>query len=478
MTTVDTHRQAFIGGVWVDGGDGTIEVRSPHSGEVVGTVTRCSADDVDRAARAAQAAFPTWKQTPLVKRVDLLYRAYELCKERNEAIARQISQEMGKTIRESREEMVEYACEHFRRAAEDVLRYRGQVLPSTQERTAGKRIVVTQEPAGVVAVVTPWNFPVDIAAIAICYALAIGDTVIWKPSEHAPLSSAMLAEVFHDAGFPPGTVNMVTGEAEVGHAVVAHSGVSAVVFTGSTKTGEAIASSIGLKKRVLELGGNGPLIVRADADLERAADAAILGCYYLAGQCCTAAERLLVHDSVREDFIGHLTDRAGRLRVGDPLDETTDMGPLCNAGVLARTREHVDDAVASGAKIVLGGTTNGLYFAPTVLDRVTPEMLIAREETFGPVAPIMPFGTDDEAITIANATGYGLTAAVFTNDLRMAWRYAESLNHGTVMVNETTNYWDQLAPFGGRGKSGTGRELSSWMLDALTETKQIVFDIG
>jgi acyl-CoA reductase-like NAD-dependent aldehyde dehydrogenase len=330
----------------------------------------------------------------------------------------------------------------------------------------------------VVAVVTPWNFPVDIAAIAICYALAIGDTVVWKPSEYAPLSSAMLAEVFDEAGFPPGTINMVTGEGEVGHAVVAHPGVSAVVFTGSTRTGEAIASSIGLKKRVLELGGNGPLIVRSDADLERAADAAILGCYYLAGQCCTAAERLLVHESVREAFIGHLTDRAGRLRVGDPLDDATDMGPLCNAGVLARTREHVDDAVASGAKVVLGGTTNGLYFAPTVLDRVTPEMLIAREETFGPVAPVMSFATDDEAIATANATGYGLTAAVFTNDLRMAWRYAESLKHGTVLVNETTNYWDQLAPFGGRGKSGTGRELSSWMLDALTETKQIVFDIG
>jgi succinate-semialdehyde dehydrogenase / glutarate-semialdehyde dehydrogenase len=477
MTTVGTHRQAFIGGVWVDGGGGAIEVRSPHSGEVVGTVTRCTAEDVGHAVQAARAAFPGWRQTPLLKRVDLLYRAYELCKQRNEAIAHQISQEMGKTIRESREEMAEYACEHFRRAAEDVLRYRGQVLPSTQEWTAGKRIVVTQEPAGVVAVVTPWNFPVDIAAIAICYALAIGDTVVWKPSEYAPLSSAMLAEVFHEAGFPPGTVNMVTGEGGVGQAVVAHPGVSAVVFTGSTKTGEAIASSIGLKKRVLELGGNGPLIVRGDADLERAADAAILGCYYLAGQCCTAAERLLVHESVREAFIGHLTDRAGRLRVGDPLDEATDMGPLCNAGVLARTREHVDDAVASGAKVVLGGTTNGLYFAPTVLDRVTPEMLIAREETFGPVAPVMSFATDDEAITTANATGYGLTAAVFTNDLRMAWRYAESLNHGTVLVNETTNYWDQLAPFGGRGKSGTGRELSSWMLDALTETKQIVFDI-
>ncbi len=478
MTSTATYRQAYIGGAWVDGNDGVIEVRSPHSGEVVGTAARCTPAQADAAVRSAQAAFPGWKNTPLLDRVDLLYRAYALCKERNEAIARQISAEMGKTIRESREEMVEYACEHFRRAAEDVVRYRGQFLPSTQERTNRKRIVVTQEPAGVVAVVTPWNFPVDIAAIAVCYALAIGDTVVWKPSEYAPLSSAMLADIFHDAGFPAGTLNMVTGEGTAGRAVVEHPAVSAVVFTGSTRTGQALAPSIGLKNRVLELGGNGPIIVRADADLDRAADAAITGCFYLAGQCCTAAERVLVHESVRESFIGRLTERVKKLQVGDPLDESTDMGPLCNQGVLEQTRAHLEDAVARGATVVLGGAGNGLYFAPTVLDGVTQEMLIAQEETFGPVAPIISFTDDAEAIEIANATGYGLTAAVFTNDLRMAWQFAESLNHGTVLVNETTNYWDQLAPFGGRNRSGAGRELSSWMLDALTATKQIVFDIG
>jgi succinate-semialdehyde dehydrogenase/glutarate-semialdehyde dehydrogenase len=478
MATAAVDRKAFIGGQWTDGGGGIIEVRSPHSGEVAGTVPRCTTADVDRAVEAAAAAFPAWRQVPLLERVDLLYRAHALCRERSEQIARQISQEMGKTIRESREEMAEYACEHFRRAAEDMLRYRGQFLPSTQERTGSKRIVVSQEPAGVVAVVTPWNFPVDIAAITICYALAAGDTVVWKPSEYAPLSSAMLTEVLADAGFPSGAVNMVTGDGEAGQAMVAHPGVSAVVFTGSTRTGEEVAAVTGLKKRVLELGGNGPIIVRPDADLDRAADAAITGCFYLAGQCCTAAERLLVHESVHEAFVGRLTDRARRLRVGDPLDDATDMGPLCNEGVLKRTRRHVDDAVAQGATLVLGGTSNGLYFAPTVLTGVKPGMAIAQEETFGPVAPVMAFTTDAEAIETANATGYGLTAAVFTSDLRAAWHFAESLRHGTVLINETTNYWDQLAPFGGRGKSGTGRELSSWMLDALTETKQIVFDIG
>ncbi len=478
MTQVMARRQAFIGGGWCEGGDGVIEVRSPHSGEVIGTVARCNAADADRAVSAAASAFPAWRRTSLVERVELLYRAYELCRQRNEEIARQISLEMGKTIRESREEMVEYACEHFRRSAEDALRYRGQFLPSTQERTNRKRIIVSQEPAGVVAVVTPWNFPVDIAAITICYALAIGDTVVWKPSEYAPLSSAMLADIFADAGFPAGTVNMVTGEGAAGQALVSHPDVSAVVFTGSTRTGEAIAGAAGLKKRVMELGGNGPIIVRQDADIDRAADAAITGCFYLAGQCCTAAERLLVHESVHGAFVDRLADRAGKLRVGDPLDEATDMGPLCNPGVLDQTRAHVEDAIARGASVVLGGTSNGLYFSPTVLTGVTPDMAIAREETFGPVAPVIAYSRDEEAIGVANATGYGLTAAVFTNDLRKAWQFAEDLRHGTVLINETTNYWDQLAPFGGRGKSGTGRELSSWMLDALTETKQIVFDIG
>ena len=478
MSTVLTHKRAYINGAWVDGGGELIEVRSPHSRQVIGTVPKCGPAEVEAAVQAAKQAFPAWKRTPLLERVDLLYRAYAICKERNEQIARQISEEMGKTIRESREEMEIYACDHFRRAAEDALRFRGQFLPSTQEHTSNKRIVVAHEPVGVVGVITPWNFPVDIAAISICYALAAGDTVVWKPSEHAPLSSAMLAEVIDEAGFPPGTVNMVTGEGDAGQAVAGHPDVSSLVFTGSTKTGLAIAQEVGLKPRVLELGGNGPIIVRADADLDRAADAAIMGCFYMAGQCCTAAERLLVHESVKAEFTSRLVARTEALRVGDPLAEETDMGPLCNEGVLAKTRAHLEDAVGKGATVVVGGTAEGLYFAPTVIDGVTPEMEIAREETFGPVAPIIAFSSDEEAISIANGTDYGLTAAVFTNDLRAAWQFAESLQHGTVMVNETTNYWDQLAPFGGTKKSGVGRELSSWMLDVLTEPKQIVFDIG
>jgi acyl-CoA reductase-like NAD-dependent aldehyde dehydrogenase len=288
----------------------------------------------------------------------------------------------------------------------------------------------------------------------------------------------MFAEVIHDAGFPPGTLNVVHGRGEVGSALVTHPDVASVVFTGSSKTGEQVAREAALKNRVLELGGNGPQIVLADANVEKAADAAIVGCFYLAGQCCTAAERILVHESVKDEFLAALVERTKALRVGDPLDEETDMGPLCTDEVLARTIEHVEDAVAKGARIVYGGGHEGRFHEPTILDGVTSDMSIAKEETFGPVAPIMTFGDLDEALAVANETDYGLTAAVFTRSLHDAWHAAEELRHGTVHINETTNYWDQLAPFGGAKKSGAGRELAGWIIDALTETKQITFDLA
>ena len=472
------RQDAYIGGEWVPGDGEEIEVRSPATDELLGTVTASSPTQVEAAVRAAAEAFPAWRKVSLLERVELCRAAFAICMERADEIAEMITKEVGKTIRESREEMVEYTADHFRRASEDVLRHAGSVLPSTQERSNAKRIIVVQEPVGVVAAVTPWNFPVDIAGIPIVYGLAVGCTTVWKPSEQAPLCANMFAEVIHDAGFPPGTLNVVHGRGDVGSALVNHPDVASVVFTGSTKTGEQVARDAALKNRVLELGGNGPQIVLADANLEKAADAAIVGCFYLAGQCCTAAERILVHESVKDEFIAALVERTKALRVGDPLDEETDMGPLCTDEVLARTIEHVEDAVANGARIVYGGGHEGRFHEPTILDGVTSDMSIAKEETFGPVAPIMTFGDLDEALAVANETDYGLTAAVFTRSLHDAWHAAEELRHGTVHINETTNYWDQLAPFGGAKKSGAGRELARWIIDALTETKQITFDLA
>jgi acyl-CoA reductase-like NAD-dependent aldehyde dehydrogenase len=410
-------------------------------------------------------------------RVDICRHAFEVCERRNPEIAEMITRETGKTIREAIEEMEEFTVDHFRRAPEDVIRYRGQVLPSTQERNGSKRIMIVQEPIGVVAAVSPWNFPVDIAGIPIVYGLALGCTLVWKPSEIAPICANLFVEVLHEAGFPAGTINLVHGRGDIGGELVRHDSVGTVVFTGSVTTGEKVARDAGLKNRVLELGGNGPQIVRADADLEHAADAAIMGCFYLAGQCCTAAERILVHRDVQDRFVELLVERTKALKLGDPLDETTDMGPVATDTNLVRTQEHIADAVAKGATVVFGGGSEGRLHEPTVLIGVTSNMRIAQEETFGPVAPIIMFDTDDEAIRIANETEFGLTAAVFTEDLRTAWRYAEELCHGTVHINETTNYWDQMAPFGGAKKSGAGRELSTHILDAMSETKQITWDV-
>jgi acyl-CoA reductase-like NAD-dependent aldehyde dehydrogenase len=476
---IATARSAFINGEWVVAGETEeIEVRSPYDGSVLGSVHAASDADVGRAVAAARDAFPAWRKTPLRQRVELCRRAFDICMERNEEISQLIAREVGKTIREAREEMEEFTVDHFRRASEDALRYAGKVLPSTQEWTGTKRIMVVQEPIGVVAAVSPWNFPVDIAGIPIVYGLAIGCTVVWKPSEFSPLCAELFVDVLHDAGFPPGTVGLVHGRGDTGRALVTHPDVGCVVFTGSVETGEAVARDAALKNRVMELGGNGPQIVRADADLEKAADAAITGCFYLAGQCCTAAERILVHSSVKDRFVELLRERAEALTVGDPSNDATDMGPVRTEAVLNRTTQHIEDAVERGAKIVLGGGHEGLLHEPTIVDGVTSDMRIAQEETFGPVAPIMTFEDDDEALRIANETQYGLTAAVFTNDLRAAWRYAEELRHGTVHINETTNYWDQLAPFGGAKNSGAGRELASWIFDAMTETKQVTWELG
>ncbi len=477
VTAVAPRSGPFIDGAWVQGDGEVIEVENPATGEVIGTVSAASLAQVDAAVEAAARAFRAWRRTSVLERVETCRRAFDICTERNEEIIHMISREVGKTLRQSRSEMVRGTAEHFRRAAEDVLRHAGKVLPSTMDHTTAKKVLVVDQPVGVVAAVTPWNFPVDIAGIPIIYGLALGCTVVWKPSEYAPLCAQLFAEVLRDAGFPPGTFNVVHGRGDVGQALVRHPDVGAVVFTGSVETGEEVAREAGLKNRVLELGGNGPQIVLADADIDRAADAAVRGCFFLAGQCCTAAERLLVHEAVKDRFLEALVERTKRLRVGDPLSDETDMGPLCTPGVLARTQAHIKDAESKGARIVYGGGYHGQFHEPTILDGVTSDMLIAQEETFGPVAPIMTFSDLDEAISVANETQYGLTASIFTQSLQDAWYVADELEHGTVHVNESTNYWDQMAPFGGMKKSGAGRELSSWIIDALTETKQISFDV-
>jgi len=476
--TRELPTKALIGGMWVTGSGPLMEVRSAWSERVVSRIATCTAADVDRAVQAARVAQPGWAGLALVERVELVREMHRVVVAHGEELAQMITLETGKTINETREEIYEYSAPSYQKAAEEVLRHRGMTLPSTQERANNKRLILSHRPVGVVAVITPYNFPTDIASIAIAHAVASGNTVVWKPSEWAATSCAMLAELFAEAGFPSGVVNLVQGYGEVGAALVEHDDVDAVFFTGSTATGEKISRAAGLKKQLLELGGDGPQIVLADADIDAAVEGAVLGCFYLAGQVCTSAERILVHEHVHDEFVRKLKLRTASLRVGDPTDEATEMGPLCNDTTLARVTKHVEDARARGAEVIQFGKPDGVFYPPTILTGVTPEMEIARNETFGPVAPIIKISSTDEAIRIANDSDLGLNAAVYTRDLATAFRVGEALQHGTVNINESTNYWDQLAPFGGTGKSGVGRELSQWFLDTFTETKLLNIDLN
>ena len=469
---------ALINGNWQAVSGGTFEVRNPHTGAVLHNVGMASFSDVDQAVAAAKAAQPEWAATPNVTRAKIMRNIHKLFLEQAEPIARMLTLEIGKTITDSREEVFEYSAPSWGKSAEEILRHRGLSFPSTQEQTTNKRLVQTFRPLGVVAAITPYNFPTDISSIALAHIIVAGNTVIWKPSEYAAVCCAMLADIMKEAGLPDGVLNLVQGKGDIGNALVEHSDVKGVFFTGSTATGRAIAEKCALRPHLLELGGDGPFIILADADIDAAVEGAMNGCFYYSGQVCTSAERLLVHEDIHDEFVAKFTAKARELKIGDPMSEDTEMGPLCNTATLDRVKNHVNDAKAKGAKIEQIGPENNLYYPATILTGVTTDMVIMQEETFGPVAPIMKIKSAEEAIEIANSTGLGLIASLWTRDLASAWRVSEALPHGTVNVNETSNYWDQLAPFGGAGNSGVGRELSQWFLQTFTEPKLLVFDLG
>lgn len=477
-TIVETLPGALINGAWREGSGGTFDVYSPHSRALLHRVSRCNADDVALAIAAAKDAFVEWSATSVNVRANILRKMNRLFADRGREIAAMITAEVGKTVEAALEEAFEYAGPAWGKAAEEILRYRGMLLPSTQENTTNKRLVLGHRPLGPIGVITPYNFPTDIASIALAHAVAAGNTVVWKPTEYAPASCRMVADMFSDAGLPDGVINMVQGLGDTGEAIVDSGDIKGIFFTGSTATGQAIARKNPLRPMLLELGGDGPLIVLEDADIDAAVEGAVVGCYYYTGQVCTSAERLLIHEKVYDEFMAKFRKAVAELNIGDPADETTDMGPLCNPATLNRVKTHVEDAVAKGAQIEQYGPENDLYYPATILTGVTNDMHVLQEETFGPVAAAIKIKSAEEAIQIANQSDLGLVASLWTRDLSTAWRVAEALPHGSVNVNETTNYWDQLAPFGGTGNSGVGRELSQWFLDSFTEPKLISFDLG
>jgi succinate-semialdehyde dehydrogenase / glutarate-semialdehyde dehydrogenase len=470
----------FIGGEWVESESGErFDVFSPGDGSLIGSVPKGTAKDAQSAIAAARKAQKEMAALSIPARAKLMEKASAIATRRLEHDARVLCRECGKTIVEARSELGDYCNPHYIEAGEGIKRYRGRINPSIQEDTLNKRILVIHQPMGVIGVISPWNWPADIPNIAITHALAAGNAVVIKPASTTPYSALMLAEIYEEAGFPKGSVNVVTGPGPaVGEEIVANPGTNAIHFTGETVTGRRLTQVAGIKRLMLELGGNGPLVVWDDANIDAAVEATIVGCFYLAGQVCTASERILVHQAIHDEFVEKLVARAKEVKVGNPLDEDTDMGPLNNLSNVAKVKSHYDDAREHGGKFLMGGNIDGMYSDVTIVDGVTSDFLMARDETFGPVAPIITFKDMDECLRIANETPYGLQGAAFTSSLRTAFLLGEGIECGTVLINETNNCWDQLSPFGGVKQSGLGRELSDWCFDEVTETKQLNIDIS
>ena len=473
--------QAYIGGARVTADNGaTVEVMNPATREPLGTVPDMGAAETRRAIAAAGNALPAWAAKTAKERALILRRWYDLMMANQEDLATLMTAEQGKPLAESKGEIA-YAASFIEWFAEEGKRLYGDLIPGHQ---ADKRILVLRQPVGVVAAITPWNFPAAMITRKAGPALAAGCAFVCKPAIQTPCSALAMAELGARAGIPAGVLNVVTGRdaASIGGEMTSNPTVRKVTFTGSTAVGKKLMSQCAgtLKKLSLELGGNAPFIVFEDADLDAAVAGAIASKYRNTGQTCVCANRLLVQSSVYEAFTAKLVDAVAQLRVGDGLKGPTDQGPLIDTQALAKVEQHIADALAKGAQIAVGGKRHplgGTFFQPTVVTNVKPGMLMTREETFGPVAPLLRFETEAEAIRIANDTEFGLAAYFYTRDLARSWRVAEALESGIVGLN-TGIISTEVAPFGGVKESGIGREGSKYGILDYTELKYVCVGIG
>jgi succinate-semialdehyde dehydrogenase/glutarate-semialdehyde dehydrogenase len=465
----------FIDGGWTaaDSG-GTVNVHNPATGGKLGVIPAMGAAECRRAIASAAAALPEWAARTAKDRAGLLRRWFDLMLEHQEDLALLMTAEQGKPLAESKGEIL-YAASFIEWFAEEGKRLYGDIIPGHQP---DKRIMVLRQPVGVVAAITPWNFPAAMITRKAGPALAAGCTMVCKPATQTPYSALALAELSHRAGIPKGVFNVITGSAAaIGGEMTSNPTVRKLTFTGSTEIGKKLMAQCAatVKKISLELGGNAPFIVFDDADLDSAVQGAIASKYRNTGQTCVCANRLLVQAGVYDEFAAKLTDAVGKLRVGDGLAGVTDQGPLIDAKAIAKIEEHIADAVAKGAAVRFGGKRHalgGTFFEPTILTQVTAKMLVAREETFGPVAPLFKFQTEAEAIAMANATEFGLAAYLYTRDLARSWRVTEAIEYGIVGLN-TGIISTEVAPFGGVKESGIGREGSKYGILDYTEMKYV-----
>jgi acyl-CoA reductase-like NAD-dependent aldehyde dehydrogenase len=488
-TAIATERLAedrlFIGGEWVDAASGrSFDTRFPATGEVIAQVAEAAAADVDRAVAAARTAYQDrrWQRMDGADRAALLWRIADALAARADQLARLEVLDNGKPIREAVID-VRQAVDAFRYYAGWADKLQGETLP-----VRGRVLNYTlREPVGVVGAIIPWNFPLLMAVWKVAPALACGNAVVLKPAEQTPLGALELAAIAAEAGLPPGVLNVVPGFGETaGAALVRHPGVDKIAFTGSTAVGKRIMrdAADSLKKVSLELGGKSPNIVLADADLDAAARGAFSGIFYNTGQCCTAGSRLLVHDSVKDEVLGRIVERAKKMEPADPFDPKARLGPLISQEQMERVLGYIEQGRGEGARLLAGGgrapyggLERGYWVQPTIFDAVQPDHVIAQEEIFGPVLAVLTFADMDEAIALANRTIYGLAAGVWTRDLRTAHRFARELEAGTIWVN-TYHPLDAASPFGGYKQSGFGRELGEYALDLYTQIKSVWIDLN
>ncbi|MDR7486245.1 MAG: NAD-dependent succinate-semialdehyde dehydrogenase [Armatimonadota bacterium] len=485
MSLVGERSRMYIGGAWVDAASGqTMRVVNPATAEVLADLPDAGREDVWQAVDAAARAFRSWAATPAVERGRILHRLFGLMAERRDDLARLITLENGKPFEEARRE-VAFAAGYFSWFAEEARRVYGEIVPPP---VPGKRLWVMRQPIGVVAAITPWNFPATMVTRKIAPALAAGCTVVLKPASATPLTALALARIGEEAGLPPGVFNVITSRrsGEVGQAFLDHPAVRKIAFTGSTEVGKRLMAGAAaqLKRVSFELGGNAPFVVFDDADLDAAADGAVaIKFLRVAGQSCICANRLYVQESVADRFIPKFLDRVFALKVAPGFEPGAQIGPLINAEILEKVDGLVKSAVAEGASVAAGGRrltegvlSRGLFYAPTVLMHVREEMAVAREEIFGPVAPVMTFRDEAEVIERANRTAFGLAAYCYTTDLRRAIRVAEALEYGMVGVNDASGYSHEI-PFGGFKESGLGREGGRQGIEEYMEVKSVSIGI-
>ncbi len=469
------REQCYIDGAWIDADSGAaIAVNNPASDEILGTVPKLGAEETARAIEAANRAWPGWRAKTAKERANILRTWYDLILENQEDLAVLMTLEQGKPLAEARGEIV-YGAAFIEWFAEEAKRIYGDTIPQHQP---DKRIVVIKQPIGVVASITPWNFPNAMITRKCAPALAAGCPVVIKPASQTPYSALALADLAGRAGFPAGVLNVITGSAkDVGGELTSNPIVRKLSFTGSTAVGKLLMKQCAdtVKKVSMELGGNAPFIVFDDADIDAAIEGAMMSKFRNTGQTCVCANRFLVQDGVYEEFAAKLAEAAKGLKIGFGLEDGVNQGPLIDAAGLAKVEEHVADATAKGAKVAVGGARHergGTFYQPTVLTDVTTDMIVAREETFGPVAALFRFKTEDEAIEMANDTEFGLCCYFYARDLGRVWRVAEALESGIVGIN-TGIISTEVAPFGGVKESGIGREGSKYGMDDFLEVKYL-----